>query len=66
MNTRSEPRSIRSPGYERGQRLACPICGSEIEILNPCTCHPSDQSFRCCGQEMRPTTGVSVNVNVED
>ncbi len=49
---------------EKGQRLYCRSCGSEIEIINPCTCNPPDWDFRCCGEPMQPSTGASVNVNV--
>ena len=40
--------------FPAGQRLQCRKCGSEIEIINPCTCSTSDQSFTCCGQAMTP------------
>lgn len=63
--SRSEQNIAMSPGYEAGQRLYCPSCRSEIEIISPCTCDPPDQRFVCCGQPMRPTTGVSVHLNVE-
>jgi hypothetical protein len=42
--------------HPAGERLQCRKCGAEIEIINPCTCNPPDQSLRCCGQEMEPTT----------
>jgi hypothetical protein len=48
-----------------GQRLHCAKCGSEIEIVQPCTCNPPDQVLRCCGQDMRPTVGQDVHVGVE-
>lgn len=48
-----------------GQRLQCRKCGSEIEIINPCTCHPSDQSFMCCGKPMTPTSTGSVHLGDE-
>ena len=38
-----------------GQRLVCDECGSEIEIVQPCTCNPPDQVLRCCGKDMQPT-----------
>jgi len=65
MASRSEEIHSRSPAYERGQRLYCRQCQSEIEIISPCTCNPPDQEFRCCGEPMRPSTGASVNVNVQ-
>ena len=48
----------------KGQRLGCEQCGSEIEVVNPCTCEPPDQEFVCCGKAMVPTTSGSVNLNV--
>jgi hypothetical protein len=51
--------------YPAGQRLTCHNCGSEIEIISPCTCDPPDQVLRCCGQDMAPTTGSNVHLNVE-
>jgi hypothetical protein len=63
MATRTEPTSapasISSP---KGQRLQCQKCGSEIEIINPCTCNPPDQQFRCCGEDMVPTSTGNMNV----
>lgn len=57
--------STAQKAYEKGQRLYCRNCGSEIEIINPCTCNPPDWEFRCCDEPMQPTTGTSVNVNVQ-
>ena len=51
--------------YPVGQRLHCPKCGSEIEIINPCTCNPPDQVLRCCGADMTPTIGRSIQLGVE-
>jgi len=51
--------------YPVGQRLHCAKCGSEIEIINPCTCNPPDQVLRCCGEDMTPTTGRSIHLGVE-
>jgi hypothetical protein len=51
--------------FEKGQRLYCRQCASEIEIISPCTCDPPDQEFRCCGEPMQPSTGAAVNVNVD-
>lgn len=63
MGSRSESSSRKQMPFERGQRLYCPQCRSEIEIVSPCPAEAPDQVFRCCGQDMRPSTGVSVNVN---
>lgn len=65
MSSRSYDESSAPATYRRGQRLYCRHCGSEIEIISPCTCDPPDWELRCCGEPMRPSTGVSVNVNVE-
>ncbi len=59
----SARRTARS--YSAGQRLYCTRCGSEIEIVTPCTCSPPDQVLRCCGQDMEPATGQNVHINVE-
>ena len=47
------------------QRLYCAKCGAEIEIVQPCRCNPPDQSFRCCGEEMKPSVGNDVHLSVE-
>ncbi|AGA25917.1 hypothetical protein [Singulisphaera acidiphila] len=48
-----------------GQRLQCRKCGSEIEIINPCTCSMSVQSFTCCGEAMTPTSTGNVHLGEE-
>ncbi len=48
-----------------GQRLYCENCGSELEIINPCTCDPPDQRLECCGKPMTVGTGGNVHLNVE-
>jgi hypothetical protein len=66
MGTKAEtarPAAARS--YPAGQRLQCHNCGAEIEIVTPCTCDPPEQVLQCCGQDMKPTTGQDVHVNVE-
>jgi hypothetical protein len=63
MNPRSEKAPTDRPGYERGTRLYCRTCKSEIEVISPCTCDPPDQVLRCCGADMLPTTGVAVNLD---
>ncbi|HMB05628.1 MAG TPA: hypothetical protein VKP69_18075 [Isosphaeraceae bacterium] len=47
-----------------GMRLQCRKCGAEIEITTPCTCDPSDQVFRCCGQDMEPAPRENADVGV--
>lgn len=63
--SRSESTPSTSPAFEKGQRLYCKSCRSEIEIISPCSCDPPDQVLACCGQPMSPSTGVGVNLNVE-
>jgi hypothetical protein len=63
MAMQASPEMIRD--RPAGQRLCCAKCGSEIEIIQPCTCNPPDQSFRCCGQEMKPSVGNDVHLSVE-
>lgn len=60
---RSSPAS--TTAFEKGQRVVCERCGSEIEVVNPCTCDPPDQEFKCCGEAMRPAVGAEVHLNVE-
>jgi len=40
--------------FPAGQHLRCIQCGSEIQIVKPCTCQPPDQILRCCGKDMQP------------
>ena len=66
MSNRSEnPTRDRSPGYEKGQRLCCAACRSEVEVLNPSPNVDADQRFLCCGAAMVPCVGVRVGLNVE-
>ncbi len=65
VNDVNQVGSSGSPHYTRGQRLHCPSCGSEIEIISPCTCDPPDQVLQCCGQPMQPDTGKGTRVGVE-
>jgi hypothetical protein len=51
--------------FAKGERLYCPQCGSEIEILNPSTRKDPDQAFHCCGSPMLVTTEVAIHVNSE-
>lgn len=64
-SSRSDVPHAATAAYERGQRLYCENCRSEIEIISPCPCDPPDQRLLCCGQPMTPSTGVSVHLNVE-
>ena len=63
MTARSQESTTRGRGHEKGQRLYCHKCRAEIEVINPCGCRPSTQVLRCCGEEMKPEVGVSVNLD---
>lgn len=63
MPSRSEQANTTATAFERGTRLYCEGCGAEIEIVNPTTCDPPAQVFRCCGEPMRASTGAAVNIN---
>ena len=41
--------------FPTGQHLHCHNCGSEVEIVVPCKCEPSDMVVQCCGKDMLPT-----------
>jgi len=51
--------------YKEGQRLYCHTCGSEIEIITPCTGASPGQILQCCGQDMTPEVGGSVHLDSE-
>ncbi len=63
MAMQADPQMSRD--LKAGQRLHCPKCGSEIEIIQPCTCNPPAQILKCCGRDMEPTVGQDVHVGVE-
>ena len=65
MITRSQQFTSKARGYNKGQRLYCPNCGLEIEIINPCTGFTSGQVLRCCGRDMTLEVGVSGNLESE-
>ena len=49
--------------YRAGQRLHCSNCQSEVEIISPCTCQPSQFVLQCCGQDMKPLPGKDVHLD---
>jgi len=55
----------RAKGLEKGQRLYCPNCGSEIEVLNPGDRGARDQEFHCCGAPMRLAADVTAHAGME-
>ncbi|WZO96779.1 hypothetical protein EP7_003784 [Isosphaeraceae bacterium EP7] len=57
--------AVNTQAMPTGQRLGCTKCGSEIEIIVPCTCKPPDQKLSCCGRPMSRLTGNSIHVSVE-
>jgi hypothetical protein len=65
MRTRSQEFTSNARSYNKGQRLYCPNCGLEIEIINPCTGFTSGQVLRCCGRDMTLEVGVSGNLESE-
>jgi hypothetical protein len=65
MIARSHEFTSKVRGYNKGQRLYCPNCGLEIEIINPCTGFTTGQVLRCCGREMTPEVGVTGNLESE-
>jgi len=65
MFNRNQETTSKARPYVMGQRLYCPNCGLEIEIINPCTGFTSGQILRCCGRDMTPEVGVSVHLESE-
>jgi hypothetical protein len=63
------PRTIESTPkprpHKEGVRLYCRKCGSEIEIITPCTGASPGQIFQCCGQDMTPGIGHSTHLESE-
>ena len=62
MTDRSQKPTSKVRAYEKGQRLYCQICHTEIEIINPRTGTHPPQVLQCCGRDMMPEVGVSVNL----
>jgi hypothetical protein len=65
MFTRSQEQTSKPRTYKEGQRVYCHTCGSEVEVIVPCTGASSGQVLRCCGQEMTPEVGTSVHLDSE-
>ena len=65
MIARSQESPSKKRAFVMGQRLYCPKCGLEIEIINPCSGPSSGQVLRCCGQDMSPEVGASVHLESE-
>jgi hypothetical protein len=65
MIARNQESTPKVRAYVVGQRLYCPNCGLEIEIINPPTGFTSGQILRCCGQDMTPEVGASVHLESE-
>ncbi len=61
----TKPKPGATGHMKAGQRLHCESCGSEIEIIAPCTCDPPDWILQCCGKPMTPSVGQNVHLNVE-
>jgi hypothetical protein len=65
MRTKIHEPASRPQSYKEGQRLYCPICRSEIEIIVPCTGASPGHVVRCCGRDMIPEVGSSVHLESE-
>jgi hypothetical protein len=65
MFARSQETGAKLRTYKEGQRLYCHTCGSEIEIITPCTGASAGQVLRCCGHDMEPEVGKSVHLEAE-
>jgi hypothetical protein len=65
MATLPSAKAGQHPRYPSGQRLCCANCGSEIEVISPCSCDPPRQVFRCCDRDMEPSTGRDVHLGDE-
>jgi hypothetical protein len=51
--------------HKEGERLYCQTCGSEIEVITPCTGASPGQVFQCCGHDMKREVGCSVHLEAE-
>jgi len=65
MFSRSPEPTPKPRSYKEGQRLYCQTCGSEIEIITPCTGASPGQVLRCCGRDMALEVGGSVHLDSE-
>jgi hypothetical protein len=65
MFTRSTGPALKPRSHKEGERLYCRICGSEIEVITPCTGVSPGQVFRCCGQDMTSEVGRSCHLESE-
>jgi hypothetical protein len=65
MLTRTTESAPKPHHYKQSVRLYCRTCGSEIEIINPCTGASPGQVFRCCGQDMTLEVGRSSHLESE-
>jgi hypothetical protein len=65
MFSRSQESTPKARLYVMGQRLYCPTCGLEIEIINPSNHFTSGQILRCCGRDMTPEVGAAVHLESE-
>lgn len=65
MRTHTHESTSKPQSYKEGQRLYCQTCGSEIEIIIPCTGASPGHVLRCCGCDMRPEVGSAVHMESE-
>jgi hypothetical protein len=65
MFTRSQESTPKPRSHKEGQRLYCHSCGSEIEIIIPCTGASRGQVLQCCGRDMTVEVGHAVHLESE-
>jgi hypothetical protein len=65
MFTRTPESAPKPRPHQEGARLYCRKCGSEIEIITPCTGASPGQVFQCCGQDMTRQIGRSGHLESE-
>ena len=65
MRTHTQERTSKPQNHKEGQRLYCQACGSEIEIIVPCTGVSPGHVLRCCGRDMTPEVGGAVHMDSE-
>jgi hypothetical protein len=65
MRTHTHEPASKPHTYHEGQRLYCKTCGSEIEVIVPCTGASPGQVIRCCGHDMTPEVGRTVHTESE-
>jgi hypothetical protein len=65
MRTQTHEPTSKPQHYKEGQRLYCQTCGSEVEIIIPCTGASAGHVLRCCSRDMMPEVGGAVHMESE-